>query len=465
MAAGAAVLSTVAGLPYGWLVARYRLRLRTLLMGSALLPLLLPPYAAALAWTLVLARNGTLNRFLLHTGWARQPLVGYGSPVLATAVLAAAYWPIVAGAAVLAARSVPPELEDSARLHLPDEAAAWWAAGPALLRTVPAAGLLVFLLSLADFAVSSTLGVTTYPVEIVNRFQLDRDPAVATQLGLPVLLLIVPLVALQVSGLNRLPVAPGGAQLRLLSGRVTELLGQGWCLLVLLVAAVLPLATLISTSMPLGTYAEVWKSSAEHLRNTLLSAGGGALLAVAVALVYGWSTRRRQPRLLDAALTLPYALPASLVAIAMIQLLNQPGAAGWLYNTSGALIWTYAILFFPFALKTLQPAWGHVSQELLDEGEVLGAGAWCQFRTAAWPTVRGAAAASLAIVAVLASRELDATALIRVPGGDTMGFRIQDYLHFASVHHVSAVCVLLTALSGAFVGSFLAWGLFAGNER
>ena len=61
------------------------------------------------------------------------------------------------------------------------------------------------------------------------------------------------------------------------------------------------------------------------------------------------------------------ALPASLIGVAMIGLLNRPGPPGWLYTSLGGLVWLYAALFFPFAYKTLQPAWGHVDGSLLDE--------------------------------------------------------------------------------------------------
>jgi ABC-type Fe3+ transport system permease subunit len=63
------------------------------------------------------------------------------------------------------------------------------------------------------------------------------------------------------------------------------------------------------------------------------------------------------------------------------------------------------------------------------------------------------------LVALLAAREVDATGLLRIPGGDTIAFRIHDYLHFAPGPNVAALCVLLVALSAAIAGGLSAWAL------
>jgi iron(III) transport system permease protein len=438
------------GVPYGWAVARYRLPGRRLLMLASLLPLLLPPYAAALAWSLLLAREGAVNAALLRWGWIQAPIVPHGSLLLAVLVLGFACWPVTAWFTLFAARSVPLPLEDAARLHLHDSAAARWAVWPALRRSLPAAALLVFLMALADFGMPNSLGLPTYPVEIVTRFQVDRDPGVVARLALPLLLLVMPLVLLQSQWLARSPVGSGEeVRARLVKSPAGVTAGTIGCLALLAVSSLLPLGVLAGTSLPVSTYAAVWAESADHFLNTLVAAGGGAVLAVAAALLYGSVTSGARLPVLDLLFTLPYALPGSLIGVAMIQLLNGPPPREWLYGSLGGLVWTYAALFFPFAYKSVQPAWARIDRDLLDEGAVLGAGAWTQFRVAAWPVVRPYALAGGALVALLAAREVDATALLRIPGGDTIAFRIHDYLHFAPGPNVSALCVILVLLSAA----------------
>lgn len=461
LAALAAGLALLLGLPCGWLYARRRMPGAPAWRALSLLPLLLPPYAAALAWSLLLGAEGPLNRLLAGCGWG--PVLAYRSLPVAVLVLGFAYWPIAAWLVWWGARSQPRELEEAAREHLEAEAAARWSARPALLRAAATSGLLVFLLALADFGVPSALGLPTYPVEIVTRFQLDRDAAVTARLALPLLALVLPLAALQARLLATLPLAPAGAGAPLLPGAAGGWPAAALCLAVPALTAGVPLGTLAAAAWPPATYGDVWAESADHFGNTLLTAGGGALLAAAAAMLWAWAARRRRYPVLDLALSVSYALPASLFGVAFIRLLNRPGPAGWLYTSPGALVWCYSALFFPFAHRAVQAGWARVSRELLDEGEVLGAGFAPQFRAAVWPVLRPYALTGTALVALLGARELDATGLLRIPGGDTIAFRIHDYLHFSPGPNVAALCVLLVALSGAVAGA-VAWSVRAPQD-
>jgi iron(III) transport system permease protein len=462
--AGLAVLfATVLGVPSGWLTARFRLPGRKLLLALSLFPLLLPTYCATLAWQLLLLREGPLNSTLLRLGWLHRPLSVDGSLPMAAAVLAFAYWPLMAWSTHFAARSVPPMLEDAARLHVPDARAAAWTVRPALTSALPVGALLVFLLALADFGVPNTLAVPVYPVDLVNRFQLDRDPGVVARFAAPLLLLVVPLVFAQLRFLVHTPLAPqSGERVRLLPPGRGQWAGVAWCWLVLGTTFLLPLAVLAAYSMPLTTYQAVFAESTDHFLNTVMSAGSAAVIAALLALTCGWVNVGRRRLGLDLALSLSYALPGSLIGVAMIQVLNRPGLFDWIYTSLWGLVWTYVALFFPFVYKSLQPAWEQVDRELLDDGAVLGASPWTQFATAGWPVARPYAITGGAIVALLAAREIDATALLRIPDGDTIAFRISDYLHYAPGPNVAALSVLLVVLGALVVGSVVYWGLREG---
>ncbi|MFN3650632.1 MAG: ABC transporter permease [Armatimonadota bacterium] len=454
----AALLALLLGAPLGWALARLRLPGRRLLTVGCLAPLLLPPYAAAHAWSQLLAREGPVNRALLGGGWIETPIAPDRHAWVAAAVLAFTYWPIAAWLVRFAARAVPRNLEDAARMELPTERALLLAGWPAVSRAVGTAALLLFLLSLADFGVTNSLGLPTYPVEIVRTFQ-SQPVGVVMRLALPLLVLVVPLVALQSRLLEGTPLAPAGESGEPLRASLLVRAGlAGWGAAAIGLSVLVPLGVLAAESLPLHTYVEVWGESADHFVNTLLSAGGGALLAGALAVGYVWAVRGRRVRGLDLLLTLPYALPGSLVGIALIQLLNRPGPAELLYSSLGGLVWLYAILFLPFPYKTVQLAWGHVDRELLEDALLQGASPWQQFRAAAWPALRPFATAGGVIAALLSAREIDGTALLRIPGGDTIAFRIYDYLHFAPGPKLGALCVLLVLLSGAVAGLALRWG-------
>jgi len=447
VAAAAAALATVAGTAYGWLLARVRVPGVRLLALGAVLPLLLPAYGAALAWRQILGADGPAAAL----GLPAPP--AYGSEALVVWVLAGAWWPVPAWLAWAAARSVARDLEEAARLHAAPGRAARWAAGPVLRAAVPAGGVTVFLLALADFGVPNSLGVATYPVELVNRYQYARQVGEIARLALPLVALALPLVWLQGRLLARTPLAAADSEAALprLGGGGTlagALLCAGW----VAATALLPLGMLIAAAGPPATYAAVWAESAGHVANTAVTAGGGMLLAVGAAVAYGWLGRPQPGGGVEAFLCLPLALPASLVGIALIGLLNRPGPPGALYDGLGSVVLAYGVLFYPFAHRLLQPAWPRVDAELAAEGELLGAGVWARLRHGVWPVVRPYAGLAAVVTATLGAREMDATALLRPPGGDTVAFRIHDYLHFGPTPNVAALCVLVTALGLAVVG-------------
>lgn len=453
IALAAAAIAGLLGVPYGWLMARCRLPGRRFWRAASVFPLLLPPYACSFAWFVFLAREGAFNSSLVRWGWIGEPIQPFRACWLAAWVLGSAYWPVVAWLTYLTARSVPRPLEEAARLQTGAGRAARLAAAPLMLAALPAALLLVFLLALADFAVPNGLGVPVYPVEIVNRFQFDRDPGQVARLAVPLLGLVLPAVWLQLRMLREVPLAPAGeGEPVLLGSRTRGWLGTLFCGVVLALSAGVPLATLAAASMPLETYPAVWLESSGHFLNTLVSAGGGALVATGAALLHGWLRRGKTPAGFDFLLVLPYALPGSLIGVALIQLLNRPGPLGELYSSVAALIWAYAALFYPFAHKVLQPAWARVDAELLQEGQVAGAREGMLFRTSAWPVVGPYAWLGAGLAALLAAREVDATSLLRIPGGDTLAFRIHDYLHFAPTPKVAALCIWIVALSAALCG-------------
>jgi ABC-type Fe3+ transport system permease subunit len=121
------------------------------------------------------------------------------------------------------------------------------------------------------------------------------------------------------------------------------------------------------------------------------------------------------------------------------------------------LVWIYAVLFFPFAARLTQPALARVDRDLLDDAALCGAGSLACFRIVVWPSLREPAAAGAILVLLLAGREIDATALLRVPDGDTVAFRVYDYLHFAPGPNVAALSVLIVLAGAAVTGLFAFW--------
>ena len=464
MALLATALATLLGVPWGWALARFRCPARRLCLAGGVAPLLLPPYAAAVAWIHLLRPSAWLGGWLAH--WGLPPLGAYTpfSTVVSAAVLALCFWPVVGWSVYLAARSVPAELEEEARLNASSGrailASGWSFVGPALA----AAALGVFLLTLADYGVANALGARSYPVEIVLRFQIDRRPGPAAAMALPWLGVVISLMAVQWGWLRRWRYASGGtggaALAQSTGGQALGLVASGfaWAL-----ATLIPLGSLAWFAESWEVFPSVWRENQTALLTSLALGASTAALVLVLAATFEWLAVQDRARPLRgapwaAALgVLPYALPGSLVAVALTAMLNRPGLLGDWYNGGGVLIWAYAALFLPFALLLPAPGWARLDPALREAAALEGANAWQRFWISAWPTLRPIFAVAGLLVFLLAGREMDATALLRPPGVETAAFAIHDYLHYQPQQRVAALCLLLVAMLGAVTAVVAAW--------
>jgi iron(III) transport system permease protein len=462
VALGATAGALLVGVPLGIGIARCARgpAAGSALAGAAVLTLAIPPYAAAIAWSILLARGGWLA-LLLRTEYSRQP------PVSATGLggviwtLAGLLWPVVALLLARALRGVPAGLEEAARLETTPWRAFAVAAAPYARPTLGAAALLVFLLALADYSVPGTMGITVYPVEILSDFQAERAYGRAAAMALPLLALVVPLVLLQRRLLEATPLTGSGEDAprplpALPVGRWRKpLFAAAW--LVPAVTTGTPLAVLVAESLPIRTYAAVGVEASDPALLSLQTAATAALAATALALAVSVTLdicRALPPAvagLLELIGILPYALPGALIGIALIALLNRPGPLGELYASIWVLPVCYVAQFFPFALKSASPGVRRVEPALIEAARLDGASTWTATRAVIAPLARGHLVVAALLVFVLASRELDATALLRPPDGDTLGFRIYDLYHYGPSRQVAALAVLASVVTTLLV--------------
>jgi iron(III) transport system permease protein len=200
-----AVMTVAVGVPMGVLLARTDLPLRQMWTALFTLPLLIPPYILAVAWSDLLSRNGPLSGAIGLQGVAErgfQWLFGLPGCVL---VLFTAFLPLVMLLTMAYLRTVSPRLEEAARL----------VAGPwVMLRKISLsliwpgillAATLVFLLSLGEFGVPAFLRYQVFPVESFTQFSAFYNFGAATAATVP-----LALIALAVMGTEKRSISSSG---------------------------------------------------------------------------------------------------------------------------------------------------------------------------------------------------------------------------------------------------------------
>lgn len=165
---------------------------------------------------------------------------------------------------------------------------------------------------------------------------------------------------------------------------------------------VLPLAALVllTASTPLHQLLDV-VTSPRALASYRLSFGG-ALIAAAVNLVFGfviaWTLVRYEfpgRRLMDAMIDLPFALPTAVSGIALTAVFSADGWLGRYLAMAGihvaytrlGVILAMVLIGMPFAVRTVQPALLELQRDMEEAAETLGAGRLYVFRRVIVPVV------------------------------------------------------------------------------
>lgn len=436
-AAGCAVLI---GLPAGWLLGSGLLRPRLPWLAALCLPLAAPPYVLFIGYSHLIEWLGAPAGLIGSTRPPDAPLGDLPLILICGAVLGTAYAPLILLGALQALDGTSAWQVEEYMAHRNPAAALWLAAAPALGPALAVAAAVVGLLAISDFGLTNAAGLTTLPVAIVNEYAAGYSAPAALRVALPAFLLALPLLLLLRQFVVRHPNAPHGQAQRLLLP--AHPLARAAAGLVCLATWIVPVAALARASLPVETYRAVWQESADHFANTAALGGATAIIATALAALALW--RLRPAPAIEPLLLAAYALPASLPAIGLAALLNRCGLPGAvIYDSPAVLLWIYVALALPPVVKLLQPAFLRIDQDQVDAARTAGAANLALYRAVLAPALSPALLTAFFLSAAVAAREMDATALLRVPGLDTISFRIHDYLHFGSGSQVAALSLLL----------------------
>lgn len=414
---------------------------RLALLALALAPAALPAVAV----------GGALSSM---TGLGPAPLPGAGREILRWSGLALgwtlAFAPLAALAAAAAWRAVP-RSEAKAALAL--------LGAPGLRRHVllprlraPAALIAagVFVLAAGDVATPPHFGVETVASRLALGFQLSLDTRACALGALPVWLALAALLAVAL----RPPRAPAGpAPAPLPSGRSASAAA-----LLLAAATVLLLGgACVRALEPAET--SWWARHVPEILRTLLEAGAAAVAGAALGLVL-LGIRAAAPGgapaggAAGAALRGALALP--LATSGLVFGLGLAGAAAWLPpSADGAVAWSATLL--------RAAPWAVLAGVLLPSPPVVRAAAALGIPPLRRATLlyraggSGVLPVAAASAAAAALREVDLAGALGRPGGETLGVRAAQLLHYGFRPEVAEVLLLQLLLATALAAAGLSF--------
>lgn len=413
---------------------------------ALLLPLAMPAYVLAYAYTDFLQYSGPLQSALRRWTGAQGPLWPdvrslWGAVLLF--VLSLYPYVYLLTRTALAERGVP--LMEAARLLGAGMGRRVREIAMPLARPAIVAGVALALMeTLADYGVGSYFGLTTFTTGIYKAWLSMYDGVAAAQLASMLLALVAGALWLESRARRRLRFVSARGAGAQIEARPTRLRGARagaaitLCGLPVLLGFALPVAVLVrllwieattqDAGLPIDRFL-AWSWTSFKL------AGGASLLAAVLALALGFALRlpARGPggagplRAAARVVSLGYAVPGAVISIGILLPMGwiqsrwpDAGASALVTGSAFGLVYAYLVRFAAVALQSVEAGYARLPASIDESARMLGTPRRRLFFSLHLPLLQRSVWAAVLLVFVDVMKELPATLVLRPFDSDTL---------------------------------------------
>lgn len=448
LAAAVAIGVVSIGTMCAWITAQHDFPGRAAFEWLLILPLAMPAYVMAYAYTDVLQFAGPIQGFLRESfGW--QAKTDYWFPEIrslegAAAMFTFVLYPYVYVLARVAFLDQSSSLAEAGRTFGYGRLGIFWRISLPLARPAIAAGAALALMeTLADYGTVSYFGLPTFTTGIFNAWFSQGDRASASKLAAILLLFVSMVIVIEHASRRRSRFHQGGTQTR---PRITLNGMAGWsatvaCTIPIFIGFALPTIILLKLSIGDGD-TSFGARFVQLAGNSFVVAAITALIAITVALLLAYGARvlkSRWSRLVNGAVGLGYAIPGTVIAVGILIPIAHldHGLADLMERISGhavpllltgsavLLIYAYLIRFLGIALQSVDAGLAKITPSMDDAARSLGANPSGVAIRVHVPLLRSSLISAALLVFVDVMKELPATLVLRPFNFDTLA--VQAY--------------------------------------
>ena len=459
LALGVLLVVLIAGVGAAWLIAAFDFPLRQWLAGLLVLPLAMPAFVMAFAYTDFLETTGPLQIglrqfFGLTVGSLWFPDIR--SIPGAALVLGLSLYPYVYMLVRPAFAERSASLSEAARTLGVSGFALWWKVTLPVARPAIVAGCaLVLMETLADFGTVSYFAVDTFAAGIYRAWQGMGDQVAAARLAVMLMVFVGLITWVEKVNRGRMSSytrAPRPAVRQTLSG-ARAFFAFVFCISLVCLGFFVPITLLILAALKQSQAVQgIDPRLFEWMLNSALLGGLGAALIVPMALVVAYALRLASNQWVRNAAQIAsagYAIPGLVLAVGLLVIARYLDwiGLGWIRATILLVLLAYCARFFAVAFQGIGSGLLRIAPNLDDSARSLGVPAFQVLRQIHWPLLRPTLAAAFLLVFVDCLKELPATLVLRPFNFDTLA--VMAY-HFASDERLGAAA--LPAIAIVLVG-------------
>jgi iron(III) transport system permease protein len=448
LALGVVVGVIALGASTAWFVATCDFPGRRAFEWALLLPLAMPAYIVAYAYTDYLQFAGPLQSALRSAfGWQRGD---YWFPEIrslagAAFVFTVVLYPYVYLLARTAFMARTAAMIDAARSLGLSPWQTWWRVNLPLARPAIAAGVLLALMeTIADYGAAAYFGLQTFTTAIYRAWFSLGDRAAASQLASVLLLLVLVLFYVEHRARGRARFfTPTASQRPAPRARLSGLRAAGavaLCAAPVVLGFAVPLALLVRLLLPAWQTLD-WARYGGWVFNTLAIGAAAALVVLAAVLALAYTARsvtqgaggalvRASVKLMS----LGYAVPGAVIAVgiliplavfdnrlhAALAALFGAGPGLLLTGSVFALLYGYLVRYFAVGYQSVEAGLARITPAMDASARSLGSSALDTFARVHLPILRPSVLAAALLVFVDVMKELPATLVLRPFNFDTL---------------------------------------------
>lgn len=485
----ATILALVFGFMTAWILTRTNVPFQRTLEQLMAVPYYVTPLLGALAWSFLGApESGFINQFWRHFG-GEGALIDITSPMGIAWVMALFEGSVAFVMIGAVMKSMDPSLEEASQVV----GANRWRTMlrvtlPLVTPGVLGAAIFVFAEMLGSFAAALVLGtparfyvITTAIYQLVSQYPPRLPLAAAMGVSLFAVMFAMLFLYRRITS-RRSYVTISGKAFR------PRAMDVGWlrwvlfavCVLYLVLAVLLPVATLVWTSVQklavafptldnftLANFRQAFSLNAVRsaMWNSLFLGLVTATLGVVITGLIAWIIQRsRLPGrgVLEYIVMFPQAVPRLVFAFGMMW--------AWIvfpipiYGTYWVLLIAYLTVFLPLGVRTISGVIMQLDKSLDECGQVCGASWGYRLRSITVPLLRPGLLAAWLLIFVASVRELGASILLQGPNSKVLTPTIAEAWFSSSSELTAAMALIQTVVIGVAMIVFAEMTRRAGRQ-
>lgn len=426
------ILSVLLGCCFAFLFSKANLPFSKALRLLLLLPFLLPSYVICVAWNDVWLFADVLRNLI------------YSLPAVVF-ILTTIYTPLAAFIIQAGLKNINAGMEEAGMMITSYKEVFIKIVLPLLRPALFSSFILIFILSLSEFAVPSFLSVPVFVTEIFTQFSAFYNYSLAATQSLILTAICLLLLFPERKFLTNEYFFPFGK--KAFRFRMYELRNKSvplvLAMLYLFFTVLVPVAFLAfqTFSVAKTSLLDIVIMLLPSLKDSLLIAVAGAFIVTLFGFIFSWLTAQYKLKFLQTILLFVFAVPAIVTGVSLIFFYNTPSLS-FIYSSILIILIAFSTRFLFIAVKIISDNLRQIPVSYTEAAKMMGARSFYIFRKISLPLLGEALFTSFFIILIFCLNELSTVIMVYPPGTSLLPVTIFTRTANAPQHIVSGMSLV-----------------------